>query len=70
MTEIDYHIIFNNATGIGFTSWTTANSDAGHWMQVISAEGSNTLLTDGSFKFYKNSGEYYNIRNNTAPSNS
>lgn len=51
-------------------SWTTKKSKAGHWAQVVDAEGSNKLISDGSFKFTLSEGNWYNIRNQTAPSNS
>jgi len=70
MTGLDYNIIFNHATGVGFMSWTAKTSDAGHWAQVVDAEGGNSLIIDGSWKFWHNEGEYYNIRNHSAPKQS
>jgi len=35
----------------------------------VKEEGANTYATDGSWQFLNNTGEWYNIRNQTAPSN-
>lgn len=51
-------------------SWTSKASDAGHWAQVVDAEGGNKLISDGCWKFEQKESTYQILRNQTAPRHS